>query len=90
MTIAKCNRCGGTAHGATFLEASSKINHAVGLSRGIKCGANYNQVIEVKPPVPKKPIPKVEKPKEPIPNEPITTPNESPTQPKPTKPKPIK
>lgn len=48
MTIAKCNRCLATALGNTFVEASAKINHAVGLSRGVKCGDNYNQVCEVK------------------------------------------
>ncbi len=55
MITAKCNRCGGTATGLTYEEASAKINHAVGLGKGIKCGANYNQVYEVKPPVPKEP-----------------------------------
>lgn len=48
MTIAKCNRCLATASGNTFVEASAKINHAVGLSRGVKCGDNWNQVYEVK------------------------------------------
>ena len=48
MAEAKCNRCLGSATGKTFEEASSKINHAVGLSRGIKCGDNYNSVVEVK------------------------------------------
>ena len=48
MITAKCNRCLGSAIGSTFTEASAKINHAVGLSRGIKCGDNYNKVIEIK------------------------------------------
>ena len=48
MVTAKCMRCGGAAIGSTFTEASAKINHAVGLSRGIKCGNNYNKVQEVK------------------------------------------
>ena len=71
MTTAKCNRCGGTAEGATFEEASQKINHAVGLSRGIKCGDNYGNVVEIKTSTqsPKK-EPVVEKPKEPTPTEP--------------------
>lgn len=47
MTIAKCSRCGGKAQGKSFEEASSRINHAVGLSRGIKCGDNYNCVLEI-------------------------------------------
>lgn len=63
MITAKCNRCGGTAFGNTFEEASKKINHAVGLSRGIKCGDNYGNVVEDS-------TPKVEKPKEPTPTEP--------------------
>ena len=48
MAKALCRRCKGTAEGSTFEEASSKINHAVGLSRGIKCGDNYNCVEEQK------------------------------------------
>jgi len=48
MVTAKCIRCGGTAIGSTFTEASAKINHAVGLSRGIKCGDNWNKVQEIK------------------------------------------
>ncbi len=48
MTIAKCSRCGGKAQGVTFEEASSKINHAVALSRGIPCGDNFNCVEQVK------------------------------------------
>ncbi len=73
MTIAKCTRCGGSAQGDSFEEASSKINHAVGLSRGIKCGDNWNKVQEIKdttitPTTISKPetvsTPKVEKPKE--------------------------
>lgn len=47
MVTAKCTRCGGAAIGSTFTEASAKINHAVGLSRGIKCGDNWNKVVEV-------------------------------------------
>ncbi len=65
MIIAKCNRCGGKAEGNSFEDASSKINHAVGLSRGIKCGDNYNMVCQIEDSTPKKPTPKVEKIKEP-------------------------
>ena len=64
MAQAKCRKCGGTATGNTFEEAASKINHASGLSRGIKCGSNYNCTIEIKDT--KIPHPKVvsqEKPK---------------------------
>ncbi len=50
MSKAKCTRCGGIAEGKTFEEASSKIDHAVGLSRGRPCGNNYGCVIQVDPP----------------------------------------
>ncbi len=89
MITAKCKKCGGTALGNTFEEASKKINHAVGLSRGIKCGANYNRVCEVKESTPKestrKPKP-VEKPKESTQKPtPVVKPKESIQKPKPTK-----
>ena len=54
MITAKCDRCGGAALGNSFEEASGKINHAVALSRGIKCGNNYNHVKEIKDSTPKK------------------------------------
>ena len=47
MVTAKCFRCYGSATGDTFEEASSLIDHAVGLSRGIPCGDNYNAVQEI-------------------------------------------
>ena len=50
MVIAHCTRCLGKAQGETFEVASSKINHAVSLSRGIPCGDNYNCVEELKSP----------------------------------------
>lgn len=53
-SIAKCNRCGGTATGKTFDDAAYQINHAIGLASGIPCGAEYNQVFEVKTESPKK------------------------------------
>ena len=99
MITAKCNKCGGTALGVTFEEASSKINHAVGMSRGIKCGANYNHVYEVKPPVSKKPPVKIEKPKVPLTDtkpkpsvteKPKPSVTEKPKPPTVTKPKPSK
>jgi len=79
MITAKCNRCGGTALGDTFEKASEKINHAVGLSRGIKCGDNYNHVHQIDDSTPKKSTPKAEAPKEPTP------PKESPVEEKPKK-----
>jgi len=48
MTQAKCRKCGGSATADTFEQAKNLINHAVGLSRGIKCGDNYNVVQEIK------------------------------------------
>jgi len=47
MVTAKCNRCLGFGTGSTFEEASSKINHAVGISRGVPCGRSFNKVVEV-------------------------------------------
>ncbi len=98
MIQAKCNKCGGTAFGETFVEASGNINHAVGLSRGIKCGANYNCVCQIEDSTPKKPTPKTETPKESTSTEPkesipVEKPKESPStkespveqKPKPTK-----
>jgi len=51
MAKAKCFRCGASATADTFEQASKQLNHAVGLSRGIKCGDNYNKVqeIDIKP-----------------------------------------
>ena len=48
MSIAKCYKCGGSAIANTFEQARKKINHAVGLSRGIKCGDSYGCVQEIK------------------------------------------
>ena len=85
MITAKCNKCGGTALGDTFEQASAKINHAVALSRGIKCGDNYNMVHQIGDSTPK-----TEKPKESTPTEPKEStekPKESPETPKTDKPK---
>lgn len=48
MVTAKCFRCYGSATGDTFEEASSLIDHGVGLSRGIPCGDDYKAVQEIK------------------------------------------
>lgn len=48
MTEAKCTRCGATVTGDSLEDARAKMNHAIGLSRGIKCGDNYNCVEEIK------------------------------------------
>ena len=47
LATAKCTRCNASATGKTFDEASSLIDHARGLSRGIPCGDNYNCVVEI-------------------------------------------
>jgi len=49
MVKALCRRCKGSAEGSTFEEASSKINHAVGLGRSIPCGASYGCVVDDSP-----------------------------------------
>lgn len=60
MTKAKCFKCGGSAIADTYEQAKNLINHAVGLSRGIKCGDNYNMVKEIKPKITNpKPVTKV-------------------------------
>lgn len=51
MVKAKCTKCGGWAIAGTYEQARKKINHAVALSRGKKCGDNHNRVIEIKPKV---------------------------------------
>lgn len=59
MAKAKCTKCGGKAEGDTYEEAASKINHAVGLSRGIHCGSTYGKTIDVtekKPQTSEKPV----------------------------------
>ena len=62
MTTAKCNKCGGSAIAETFELARKLINHAVGLSRGIKCGDSYNMVQEIKSFVKKISTPETPKP----------------------------
>lgn len=47
MATAKCLRCDATATADTFEQARKLLNHAIGLGRGIKCGDNYNSVVEV-------------------------------------------
>ena len=48
MVDIRCYKCGGKSSGDTLEDARSKLNHAVGKSRGIKCGDNYNCIEEVK------------------------------------------
>lgn len=61
MATAKCTKCGGSSTADTFEQARKQINHAVGLSRGIKCGDNYNMVQEVTEKVKptSKPVPEI-------------------------------
>ncbi len=79
MTQAKCLKCGGSATADTFEQAKNLINHAVGLSRGIKCGDNYNAVQEIKSEVVTMKTPKPETLKQKETETPIT---ESKTEPK--------
>jgi len=50
MSEAKCSKCGGSAIADTYEQARNRINHAVGLGRGIKCGDSYGWVTEINPP----------------------------------------
>lgn len=62
MVKALCRRCKGSAEGSTFEEASSKINHAVGLGRSIPCGASYGCVVDDSPkPAKTTPTPELKK-----------------------------
>jgi len=47
MAKAKCFHCGASAIADTFEEARKKLNHSVGLSRGIKCGDSIGKVKEI-------------------------------------------
>ncbi len=51
-------RCLGTATGDSFDDASEKINHAVGMSRGLPCGKEYGCIVEIKEDKPVKTAPK--------------------------------
>ena len=62
MIKAKCSKCGGSGVADTFLQARKLINHAIGLSRGIKCGDNYNMVKEIKTNHTKNTKPEIQKP----------------------------
>ena len=48
MVQVKCFKCGASAIDDTFEQARQKLDHSVGLSRGIKCGDNYGRVQEIK------------------------------------------
>ena len=48
MAKAKCFHCGATAIDETFEQARKKLDHSVGLSRGVKCGDSYGRVKEIK------------------------------------------
>ena len=48
MAKAKCFHCGATAIDETFEQARKKLDHSVGLSRGVKCGESYGRVKEIK------------------------------------------
>jgi len=48
MVNIRCWKCGGKSSGTSLEDARTKLNHAVGLSRGIPCGDNYNCIEEIK------------------------------------------
>ena len=58
MGKAICNNCGARAEGNTEQEAITKLNHAVGRSRNIRCGVNSDNIVttgfttKVEPPKP--------------------------------------
>lgn len=54
---AKCFRCGAYAQANTFEQARNKLDHAIGLARGIKCGNSYGKVKEIGKPKPPQPQP---------------------------------
>ena len=95
MSKAKCFKCGGSAIADTYEQARAIINHAVGLSRGIKCGDSYNMVQEIKseevakktsiPQIPKPVVIQTPKPETPKPV--VTNTPKSENTPKPEKPK---
>jgi len=60
----RCWKCGGKSSGDTINEARSKLNHAVGLSRGIPCGDNYNCIEEIKSTIPQPTIASISPPKD--------------------------
>jgi len=63
LGIAHCLRCGATAEAETTEEAISKLDHAVGRTRGINCGSNLCK-LETTGFTKEKPAKKPETPKE--------------------------
>ena len=48
MNTARCTRCGAIATDETLQKAVDKLNHAIAMTKGMKCGPDYNRVVEVK------------------------------------------
>lgn len=46
MIQVKCTRCGGIAEGKTFDEASSRVNHGIGLTKGKPCHKALGKTIQ--------------------------------------------
>jgi len=65
MGTVKCERCGGHAEASSIEEGAPLIDHAVGLSKGKRCGGDYVQLVMVGTPQAPKSEPKVEKVEEP-------------------------
>jgi len=63
LGIAHCLRCGATSEAETSDEAISKLDHAVGRTRGINCGRNLCR-LETMGFTKEKPAKKPETPKE--------------------------
>ena len=61
MGTVKCERCGGHAEASSIEDGAPLIDHAIGLSKGIRCGGDYVQLVMVGEPQAPKIEPKVEK-----------------------------
>jgi len=65
MGTVKCERCGGHAEASSIEEGAPLIDHAIGLSKGKRCGGDYVQLVMVGETTATVPTPKVEKTEEP-------------------------
>jgi len=63
MGTVKCERCGGHTEASSIEEGFSKIDHAVGLSKGKPCEPGKAELVMVGTTQAPKSEPKVEKPK---------------------------
>ena len=63
MGTVRCERCGGHVEASSIEDAVKKLNHALGLSKGIPCDEARGVLVMDDQPQAPKPEPKVEKPK---------------------------